>query len=335
MSKTALEEVMMRLCFPSFAILALALSVFSAACGEESASVTKDADGATGSDTTPRSILLAEDNNYSYESALHIPQVETAASPDIEICWDDLRLDLQCHETDPIADINNVALIRIRNLTETEIETALSEGSLQQSNIDGYLERHTDGVGTCVSLADFSFFGSQVDIEEEYVASDVNKYLLVLTTGTVWGVGARIMTFLTPTESSSVTAVNVAENGCDMLDFSADLTSLEAVNVPMDEPLVLDWSSIARSGITRAMLGYYEGMTAEDLESQALDLMIIADSKWEIEVERGRTIALRDLTNENGDSFEQFNSDGAWVFILMCDTCQNPAPPFLTLLRPQ
>jgi hypothetical protein len=186
-----------------------------------------------------------------------------------------------------------------------------------------------------VNLADFTFFGSEVNIEEEYVVSDVNKYLLVLTTGTVWGVGAKVMTFLTPTEPSSVTAVNIVENGCDMLDFSADLTSLEAVNVPMDEPFILDWSSIGFSGITRAMLGYYEGMTAEDLESQALDLMIIADSKWESEIEQGRTIALRDLTNENGDNFEQFKSGGAWVFILMCDTCQNPAPLFLTLLSPQ
>jgi hypothetical protein len=287
----------------------------------------------TESDTNPKLIYLADTNNYSYESALHIPIVETAASSDIEICWDGLTRDFQCHEMDPLTDIDNVTLVRIRNMTETEIEAALSQGDLQQSNVDGYLELNTDGSSTCVNLSDFSFMGSEVNIEEEYVVSDERKYLLVLTTGTSPGVGSRMMTFMTPTVESTNTSVTLGE-GCDLLDFSANMTSLTPVDVPAAAPIVLDWSDIAPPGITRVMIGFYEGLTPADLEAQVLDLMLISTKKWELAIESGGAAALNDAVDETGAHFESFEGDGSWVFALLCEKCQNPAPPFLTLLNP-
>jgi hypothetical protein len=290
-------------------------------------------DNDTGSDTNPEVIYLADANNYFYESTLHIPRVETAASADIEICWDGLTRDFQCHDTDPATDIDNVTIVRIRNMTEEEIETALGEGDLPQSNVDGYLDFNTDGSTTCVNLADFSFQGSAVKIEEEYVVSDIRKYLLVLTTGTTPGVGARMMTFMTPTSDSPNLSVTVGE-GCDLLDFSADLSSLTQVKVPSSAPVVFDWSNVAPPGITRVMLGFYEGMSTADLEAKVLDLMLISTKKWEFPIESGASVALNDLLDENGNAFEGFEGDGSWVFALLCEQCQNPAPPYLTLLKP-
>jgi hypothetical protein len=156
----------------------------------------------------------------------------------------------------------------------------------------------------------------------------------VVTTGTTLGIGARMMTFLTPTPDSDNTSVILGE-GCDVLDFGAELTSLTPVNVSKEGTDTLDWSNLAIPGVTRVMLGFYEGMTAADLEEEVLDLMLIADRKWELTVESRAEVALTDFEDDEGHSFDGFEGEGSWVFALLCDTCQNPAPPFVTLLQPE
>ncbi len=288
----------------------------------------------TETEASPKTVYLAEENNYSYESVLHIPVVETSSREDVEICWNELTRDFQCHEMDPAKDIDNATIVRIRNMSESEIEEALGQDDLQQSSIDGYLDLKTGGDTVCVNLYDFSFMGSEVQVDEKYVVSEDEKYLLVLTTGTTPGVGARMMTFLTPTEESTDTSVTVTQ-GCDLLDFSADLTSLAKVTAPAFGPTILDWSNIAPPGITRVMLGFYEGMTTQDLEAKVLDLMLIATKKWEIHIESGASVALRDLKDDSGALFQGFDGEGTWIFALLCEQCKNPAPPFLTVLAPQ
>ena len=309
-------------------LLTLGIGWVIGACDESSSSIDDN-----DTDTNPKTVFLADVNNYAYESMLHIPVVETAESPDIEICWEGLTQDFQCHDMDPAADIDNATLIRIRNMSEQEIEVALSQDGLQQSNIDGYLNLNTNGEASCVNLSDFSFMGSEVSVDEEYVISDDHKYLLVLTTGTTPGVGARTMTFMTPTDSETRTSVTLGE-GCDLLDFSAELTTLTPVTVPATGRAVMDWSNIAPPGITRVMLGFYEGMTLSDLEAEVLDLMLIATKKWEVDVESGTSVALNELTDESGMPFDGFDGTGSWIFALLCEQCQNPAPPFLTVLAP-
>jgi hypothetical protein len=312
--------------------LLLLIGAFALACDDAGPGET-DSDTGT-SPGAPRTVALAERNNYSYESALTIPSVETAVGADIEICWAGLTRDFQCHEMDPAADIDNATLVRIRNMTEAEAADALSKDGLQQSDIDGYLEFRTGGDKTCADLSAFSFRGSAVNIEEEYAVSDERKYLLVLTTGTVPGIGARMMTFLTPSEQSDNRTVTVDED-CDVLDFTAQLTDLTPLGVPDDVRTVLDWSNIAPPGVNKVMLGFYEGMTPRDLEERVLDLMLIADKKWELAVEGVTSVMLNDLEDENGNAFGGFEGDGAWVFALICETCQNPAPLLLTLLQPE
>ncbi len=279
-------------------------------------------------------IYLSDANNYTYESRFHIPVVETAPTSDIDICWDDLTRDFQCHEMDPAADIGNVTLVRIRNLSEGEIEAALSRDELQQSNIDGYLNRNTNKETACVNLADFTFLDSEVPVEDEYVVSEEQKYLLVLTTGTTIGVGARMMTFMTPSHASANRTVAVGE-GCDVLDFSARLTALTPVPVPSSGRTALDWSDVAPPIVTRAMLGFYEGMSVRELEEQVLDLMLIATKKWEHEIDSVAPIPLTEMVDEDGTPFEGFSGEGTWIFSVQCGQCRNPAPYLLTVLAPE
>lgn len=313
-------------------LLFLYIGCVSIACDDTSPNDV-DTETTDNSGTVLKTVSLAEANNYTYESTLHIPTVETAPGSDIEICWKELTRDFQCHDMDPTLDIDNATLVRVRNMSEAEIEEALSQDGLQQSNIDGYLGLKTEGKRDCVNLADFSFFGSEVPVGEEYVVSDERKYLLVLTTGTTPGVGARIMTFMTPTETSTNREVTVGE-GCDLLDFSANLTSLTPLKVSVDGQTTLDWSDLAPPKISRVMLGFYENMTPADLEARVLDLMLIATKKWELAVEASGSVDLSELVDADGVAFSGFEGTGSWVFALLCEKCQNPAPPFVSLLKP-
>jgi hypothetical protein len=320
----------------AFALFCAALPL--GGCGENGPE--EDPDDAAGAN-----IIIQDANNYQSQSSLSIPTVETASATDLDICWTDAVDDLQCHELDPQADVDNVALLRFLHLSEEEVEERLTAGQLAQSEVDGYLEFNTDHTSTCAKLSSMSFFGTAIDVEEEYMESSDHTYMLLFAEGTTPGVGARTMTFVRPTATSTNTTV-AAPTGCGLLEFSADLSSAEALGVPAAGPWVIDWRNITSDGqgnpvvfenIDGVLIGFYEGMTAADLEAQIFDLELLATSLWEIELTGGRTADLaKAKERESGARFSGFERDeeGLWVLGLMCNTCQNPAPIVLATLQP-
>ncbi len=316
------------------------LGALLAAC--ESSDATSDkSNGARGN------LRLADENNYSSQSDLTIPAIETASAADLEICWTSVVKDLQCHDVAPDADLDTVALLRFTHLSEDEIAAELTTGQLAQSEVDGYADVViTDFDSTCTKLSDFSFFESAIELEQEYVESEERKYLLLFSEGTTPGVGARSMIFLRPTSKSNNRKVD-GPTGCGMLEFSADLSSLEPLAVPAEGPWILDWGDVTRDGqgfdvedvpIDGVLLGFYEGKSVDDLEAQVLDLTLIATESWEIELGGGDTVDLERARGRNGEgAFEGFERDeaGVWLLGLTCSTCQNPAPVVLTILEPE
>jgi hypothetical protein len=289
-------------------------------------------------------ILLQNENNYRSTASLSLPTVKTAPGADLDICWGEVTTDILCHPVAPKADLDNVGFLRFLHLTETQVEAKLVSGELSQSEVDGYTESRTDHKATCAKLSQFSFFGTPIDVPAQYVESDEETYLLVFTHGTQAGVGARVMTFIEPTAASTNTRVD-APPGCGLLDFSADLKTLEKVRVPGEGPWTVDWRSVTRNGqgnelvaatIDRLLIGFYEGLTVEDLEADFFDIETLATSLWELGLTGGRTADLAQaVERDTGAGFEAFDRfDGVWMLALLCSTCQNPAPVVLTLLDP-
>lgn len=303
-----------------------------------------DADGDADGDARGN-VVLRDAHNYQTTSSLTLPAVETASGTDLDICWSDVVKDIQCHDLAPQADLDTVALLRFLNLSEEEVAQKLTSEQLDQSEVDGYLEYLSDHESTCAPLSAMTFFETPIDIEEEYVESDEHVYLLLFAEGTTPGVGARTMMFLRPTESSNNTEV-AAESGCGMLEFTADLSEVKKLPVPIDGPWLVDWRDITQDGqgneiafeaIDSVLIGFYEGMTVGDLEAKILDLEQIATSLWEVELEGGRTADLADARGRDGEGrFPGFDRDeeGVWLLGLMCSTCSNPAPLVLTVLDP-
>lgn len=290
-------------------------------------------------------ILLKDSQNYRATAALSIPTIETVSGMDIDICWNDLVRDLQCHEVAPLVDINTVGIVRLLNVEEDEAEELLANGQLAMSQVDGYLQFNTDHQSTCGKLSSMSLVGTPIEIGEHYSESSGHTYLLVFTESADPGGAAYAMTFVKPLSTSTNTMVN-AVDGCGLLEFTADLTTPETVPVPLEGPWLMNWRDVTVDGqgypidvggIDGVLLGFYEDMTVADLEEQILDLEIIATDIWEINLRQGRTAELGFAQNRDDSSlFPGFDTtrEGTWVFGLTCSTCQNPAPVVLSILEP-
>ena len=289
----------------------------------------------------PTELLLTDANNFAYTGALDVPSARTADAVDLRFDWSALTTDMLCHDLDPVADVDNLSMLYFPNLSEAEIEAGMQANALIQVDLGAYVSRPV-GDETAAQLSEFTFFGTDVDAEAQYVDS-TGTYLLLITTGTTIGVGTRTLTFLDPDPTATLTDVNLVDN-CDIVDFDADLLSLEPVRVRVGGPWQLDWSALTRDGqgnaldlgtIDRVMLGRYEGVSAEQLQANFLDFEQLASETWSLELTAGATADLSALVGVDGAPFVDLSAPGIWFLALRCSLCANPAPVFLTELRPE
>jgi hypothetical protein len=321
---------------PSIILRSLVLVVMALPLSQAGCPADDDND-----DDLTGAIQLTDAHQFQFDGSIDAPTIETASATDIQVCWDQSTEDIRCHAMDPNTDVDNLGLIRFGHLTELEIEDAMARDDLKQADIDGYVEWRNDAEITCTNLSEFSFFGTEIDIVEEYT-HDGGTYLLTLNRGTLPGVGVLVLGFLAPSESSSVTAIELS-SGCGTLDFTVDLQSLTRRQLLVDGPWDLHWDELTRDGqgndivfsnVDGIMLGYYEGLSLADLETQFLDLEQITTEMYTIEHQGGKEANLADAVDASGVAFSGFTGDGIWVLALRCSTCYNPAPIFLTVIEP-
>jgi len=284
-------------------------------------------------------VALADANNYAYTGVINVPSLPTAAGLDLRICWDAVVEDLQCHALDPAADVDTLAIVRFSTLTEAEVAAGLTNDTLQQSDVSGYLT-YTTVEDTCAQLSGFSLFGTQVDVPSEYQAS--YTYLLLLQTGSDIGKGVRALAFLDPQDESTVTDVSVP-NACGSLDFTVDLATLDPVPMCAEGPWVLDWSTVTTDGqgnpfnpdtLDNLLLAFYEGMTVADVQANFLDIEVMATTRWEATLTGEPTVDLSTAVTDDGTAFTGFTGEGVWGLALRNTLSYNPAPAFLTILEP-
>jgi hypothetical protein len=295
--------------------------------------------------TEEGNVLVRDQHNYTATGELSIPTVETAPATDLDICWTDATDDIQCHDLNPLTDIDNVAMLRLR-LTEAQAEMRLAEGDLPMSEVSGYEDYHTEKTTTCTKLSQLSFLKTKIVIADEYKEAADTTYLLLFAKGTKPGIGGRVMTFLKPTSTSTNTRVD-APKGCGQLTFTANIASAMTLDVPVGGPWVVGWNGITRDGqgnpvmfqrIVGVTLGFYQGKTVADIEAQIFDLELIATSLWDIRLTSGfRTADLATATERTTAApFSGFTTSapGIWLLALTCSSCQNPAPVVLAVLNP-
>lgn len=322
---------------------------------DDSATASQE-DSATGSDgtidtsppeTVPAdpdgAIALSDDNNYRFEGYLDGPTYPVGEQADVVVDWSGITEDFQCHDLDPGSDIDNVALLIFPYLTEEEVEAGLSADDIQQTELGAYVTFEPEGGVTSAALSDFTFFGTEANIQTELTEGS-GTWLLLFTTGTTVGVGARQIAFIEPRADASEAAVSVG-GGCAVLDYTADLERLDPTGVLAEGPWLVDWSALTEDGrggdfthgdVDGVMVGRYDDWTLTELAGDFLDLEQNATALWTLETTGAPEADLSLLTDDDGQPFPGFSDvgDGVWVLALRCSTCANPAPPFLTVLKP-
>ena len=257
-----------------------------AACGSNS---TADA-----GPTPVGNVVIKDVNNYKATSTLTIPKVQATPATDINICWTGISTDLLCHSVDVASDINSVTFLQLINFSEAKIQSALGTGQDFTNNVIT-AGTHTVAAGeTCAKLSSFSLYGGKgtINPSTNYVAAADKTYMLLFSKGTTIGMGAKTMLFLEPTDGSSTTTVN-AQPACGILDFKPDITSPQALSIPMAGPWVVDWSLLTMDGLGNTVnfslidsveVGYHAGKTVADVQAHFFDLETAATSVYEVKV---------------------------------------------------
>lgn len=346
-------------CVPlSKTVSLLALASALVGCGSSGDDGSDDG-GNGGTGGLPDAVQIEQINNYTSTSTLTPPIIDTASGVNLQICWPDLTIDMQCHEIDPMVDIGQVALLKFGvDVVSPEpgedkyeaVARRLTEGELPMEALDGVIQYETAGA-TCAELEDLTNFGTPVDITERYVEDADKVYMMVWGSGTVAGVGTRAMAFLNPIADSlneDVTAnltTSCNEDGEGILEFTAEFQ--EPLAVPAGKTL-FNWrnveldglgNEIASGNIDRILLARYDSLTPDDLELRVFDLELLADDLWEYpEFKGGFSFDVLNLEHaDSGAVFEGFAEypESTWLLGHQCTTCQNPAPFILTVLEPE
>lgn len=313
--------------------------------------------GGTPAATGPKGNVVFEDvNNYTSVTELRIPKVTTASGTDLMVCWNDLQKDLLCHDiTDPAPGgangIDNVGFAQIRNVPQADVADQLAVGQFDDNLANVYGDFYTAQApgATCAMLSQFKL-GELVVPATDYVAPAANQtitYMLVFTTGTTPAVGAKSMLFLEPSTTSTVTTVN-AVDACatNVLSFAATLGQDMPISAMDSSKWHVDWSKLTKDSfgnevrftkIDKVLIGFYQGKTKADLQTNFKDIEISATTLYEVPVApTARDVKLGDAKVRGGTTaFPGFTqTDGVWAIAVTCSKCQVPAPVLMTILTP-
>jgi hypothetical protein len=330
--------------------LALAAPLF-VACGSSGGGGSGGTSGAVGN------VVITDANNYSSTSSLSVPVVETEAAVDLSISWSGITTDLLCH---PAGSIDNVAFLRIGNMTQSDVEAKLAEGQLTSTEVTTYREFHTgassDGAAAATStmLSKLSF-GTALVPSTDYVVAPSTQYLLLFTHGTTLGVGAQSMVFLSPSADSTNTSVS-APNPCgagsgdggsgNILSFAAMLSTMP-VAIPSGGPWKIDWSQITKDNFGNKLdfsltvldtveVGFFQGKQPSDIQADFLNVQQDATSLYTYSVPAGQKDIDLKSTPVSGGTFPGFaNTNGTYAVAVLCSTCSVPAPVVFSILQPQ
>jgi len=307
-------------------------------------------DGSNDADADVVRLFMRDANNYTAAVSLTIPVVQTAAGIDLRVCWNGLAKDLQCHDIAPGNGIDNVAFLQIPNMTRAQVAAALAVGQLDASRISKYFDYHTAQTPStpCADLSQLRLGATSLVPATDYIEASTTTYLLLFGTGTAPGVGSRSMLFLQPTSASTVNMVQ-AVDACAANAFQLAATLGEPLSIARTDSSrwLLDWGQVTRDSFGNAVsfakldalqIGFYQNLTAADLQARFVDIDLIATSTYEIQIPvDARSVDLAGARlRGTGAVFPGFTrTDGVWSVAVRCSRCQTSQPDVFSVLQPE
>ncbi|HEX6767581.1 MAG TPA: hypothetical protein VF103_18910, partial [Polyangiaceae bacterium] len=301
----------------------------------------------------PATFEILDDSNYTFTSSLSVEMTTLKDATDLVFDWSGLTRDFFGKAVDPATDIDLV-LISLWNQTPAELEESIARDDLERSANEGAVMTYPDGTYTSQDLLSFGVLGNPLPDENEIWSrfdtqnpafdypQDQHTFLLMASSGTTPGRGARMLSLFNLDPSSTQTELSLTNDSAS-LDYTVDLSSASRVAVPTGQPsLTIDWNQMTRtalgneflpSQITQAVAAHFSTDSLPELEAQFLNLDELADGWWSGAVVSGTSIDLGTLTDAGGATFPGIDDEGTWLVALFCTAgCNNPAPWSITIL---
>ena len=286
------------------------------------------------------SVVLCDDNNYAYTPELTVEQQQLRSGEDISITWPDVSEDIFGNPLDDDFAVDEVAIYVFGEHTPDEAVSGVLTESMMQREVDifGYCAP-TDN--SC-QLSDFMLVGHELFLDTIFTEGS-GAWLASLRTET--SCFETSFLFLVPSDQSDDDQAAFGDQSTE-LNLTVDLTSLESVMVPADGNAWLDWSAITVDGLRNALSLYrldrlqvvhFEDENAVDWSLAWDALTETADQVWQSDVTGVTEWHLHDLASKGqpGPNLDGIDSDGTWLLALVCSTCCDLEPRFLTTLTVQ
>ena len=352
---------MRRRAFPDLFLAAALLAGSSTiACGGGSggAGGGSNPDGGTTGTVTcsGTAVVASEANDYRFSSTLTFPPIAVAPNMELTFDWGGVTADLIGHAVDPHTNLNTISIL-MWNLTLADLQTKLNADSLQQRDLVVVPPTFfPDGSATSARLFDFALNGNPIEPATILTYFDAtahppatNTYTLMAATGTTLGQGTRMIQSFRLDPASTNTNVTMTSTSTH-LAYTADLHTLKATGIMAGQAAVsLDWSHMTTNAlgnpfiatnVTSVLVAHYTQSPAA-LEAQFLDLELIATDLFRgcvgdapCTIPNGTRVEFSALKNAAGQSFTGIDDSGTWIVALQCGGCRNPAPWYLSVLKP-
>lgn len=294
-------------------------------------------------------VVANEKNDYAFSSTITLSPVTVAPMSNLTFDWSALTKDFLGRTLDPATDLG-LAIVMFWDLPLATFETELNADALFTADLIVSPPLNLPLAGaTSGHLYDFLINGTAVSSDMINLYFDAMLYtpanatfLVGVQTGTDIGRQLRMLQAFDLDASSSVTHVALT-NDSTKLDYTANLHSLTITGVPGGTPaLTLDWSMMQTNAlgraftdgsVTSAIVGHY-AQTPAELEKDFLDLDSLALATYRADIAAGSVLDFTTLKDVNGASFPGIDDTGTWLVGLTCGNCRNPAPWYMTILKP-
>lgn len=324
------------------------IPLLTASCGSSSSSPSVTCTNGT--------MVADETNDYAFSSQIMLHPVKVKSMSDLTFNWGGVTQDFLGRPVNAVTDLSTIFLLLV-NLPAATLETQLDNDLFSQSSVQITPPPQVAPTGqTSASLYENFMAGGEMitpALAAPYLDAATwtptnSTFAIVAETGPNLGTDIRMLQSFELDDTSTNTTVTLT-NTSTTLTYDANLHSLHPTGVPAGTAaLTLDWSQIQTNAlgnsfgnttiapttsITSAIVGHYTQSLSE-LESQFLDLQTIAQDLYTAKTPYGTTLDFTTLMDSAGNPFTGVTSDGTWLVGLICGTCQNPAPWYMTVLKP-
>ena len=303
-------------------------------------------------------LVASATNNYAFSSTMRLPPVTVKSMSNLKFDWSAVTKNFLGNPISTTGDLNMVNVLLLSSPL-AEVENKLNADTLSLQDVvvsppPGWPAPGTSTNGmTSANLYDFTVNGAEITLDQFNMFFDAATYpasaftyMATVAKGMTPGEGNQMLQTFNLDPASSATTVTL-KNDSTRLTCQVSLRNLTITGVTAGTPaLTLDWTQMVTSMannalgatfkenyITRAIVGHF-AETPEQLEKKFLSLDMIATKYYSADIVTGSSLDFTTLKDSAGGSFPGVSADGTWMVGLICGNCRNPAPWYMTILKP-